>query len=1199
MAKKTGTAAQTKLSTPTRAAESEPSAIPYYGMRSRSLAWRSQWFQATRGTDEGLLTKARDAAFAHKKRLIVKGIKSGWKAGFDPAGAGSPWYPLGPRNVNGRVKSLAVHPTDANTIYAGAASGGVWKSTDGGQTWDSLWDMQETLAIGALGIARSAPNIIYAGSGEWTPGWGPSYQGAGVYLSTDSGATWSLRNAVQSRRIGKLVVDPTNSQRVWVCGDHGLERSTDGGTTWTTLRAGAITDIALDPANANNVFIGIRYDGFYKSADGGTTFNLLPGSPTGVGVEWPQIAIGVSGTHANNFIVVKTGGTVRTSNDGGSTFTAIPGAHGGFFAGWCDVVACAPDDEQILFWGGVGLDRTANAGTSWSGLPVHSDQHAVVFAPSNSNIVYVANDGGVWRSDDKGATIRKVSNGLVITQFYNINFWSGLSNVVGGGAQDNQTNFTTGGLTWHPVFINDGGWFLIDPTDPHIMYAESQNGNVAKSVDGGQTWASKTAGIVGSTAFEGILTMDPSNYLRLFYGTDRVLRSTDGLATAWTQSSQTLTGTVSAIAVAPSSSNRVYAATGSGKLYRSDDGGNTSPWADKSGTLPARAIRGIFVDPGNPDAVLVSIGGVSGLASAQAVYRTTTGGNAWTDVSGDLPNVVGNAVVVDPSDAITWYLATDTGVYRTTNGGTNWLPFDNGIPNVPVSDLVVDTASKILYCGTMGRGAFKLDITPAVVKASVDVYLRDDDLDTGERFPSPSGLQDPLIAAPGTANFWMSPDIKVNHMPVFTPSGVFDGVDFDATLQHQDPVRGESNRFYVQVQNRGWQTTHNVQVCAFVADASAGLPNLPNALTPPNFDLTSTAAWQPVGLAQTIAELKPNRPIIVSWDYTMPLGSATHTCCLAVVSSPDDPYNNPSSDIVQLITMDKRVCLKNLHVVDPGPGPMPLTMTTIDFHNAGEKAAEIDIIIRPNGFTRGTIGLLLPKVDIDPKRAAQGVEVLPLAPDDPLGKWHGQGGRDQGAGLARRLADCDRTRIFDFDRIKPSALVGIPVGPHQTLTGVLLSSLKNDVRQSGPASYEVVQRTKGKVVGGSTFQFGYPLPRKTAAAPVHYVRVRIVCEDLVRKAQGDVLVSEVRIEEDAARTYQRILGPDKQVVRRPLFDGILIDGQTLRLALMGGDNTTVYQRQFTGPVASWLGVRKAVDAKGVQFAYRIETVDPTMIPPAD
>src|SRR6185503_7849341 len=129
------------------------------------------------------------------------------------------------------------------------------------------------------------------------------------------------------------------------------------------------------------------------------------------------------------------------------------------------------------------------------------------------------------------------------------------------------------------------------------------------------TWASKTAGIVGSTAFEGILTMDPSNYLRLFYGTDRVLRSTDGLATAWTQSSQTLTGTVSAIAVAPSSSNRVYAATGSGKLYRSDDGGNTSPWADKSGTLPARAIRGIFVDPGNPDAVLVSIGGVSGLAS--------------------------------------------------------------------------------------------------------------------------------------------------------------------------------------------------------------------------------------------------------------------------------------------------------------------------------------------------------------------------------------------------------------------------------------------------------------------------------------------------------------------------------------------------------------------------------------------------------
>lgn len=116
------------------------------------------------------------------------------------------------------------------------------------------------------------------------------------------------------------------------------------------------------------------------------------------------------------------GDTVETSIDGGTGFTTLPGEHGGFFPGWNDALVCASDNEQIIFWGGTGLDRTADGGNTWTGLPVHGDQHAIVFAPSNSNIVYIVNDGGVYRSDDKGATVNYVSNGLVITQFYNINF---------------------------------------------------------------------------------------------------------------------------------------------------------------------------------------------------------------------------------------------------------------------------------------------------------------------------------------------------------------------------------------------------------------------------------------------------------------------------------------------------------------------------------------------------------------------------------------------------------------------------------------------------------------------------------------------------------------------------------------------------------------------------------------------------------
>lgn len=845
--------------------------IPLYAQRNHSLEWRANYFHLSRSKDLKLLTNARDIAYDHKLALIRKrGRGSGSRAGYDPAGAGSPWFSIGPRNVNGRIKSLAVHPTDPQTIYAGAASGGVWKSVDGGQTWDPLWDMQESLAIGAVAIATGSPNTVYAGTGEWTPGWGASYGGAGVYVSTDAGVTWSKRPAVNSRRIGKIVVNPTNAQEVWLCGDAGLEHSTNAGVTWTTLSTKVVTDIVLDPLNPRTVFIAARYDGFYKSTDSGATFTLLSGSPTGATVEFPQISVGQRGAHGNNFILVQMAGSVQSSIDGGQSFNVVPGSHGTIYPGWNDASGVAPDNESILFWGGVSLDRTDNGGSSWTSLPVHADQHAIVFAPSNTNIVYFANDGGVYRSDDKGATVVQVSNGLVVTQFYNIGIWSPLGNVLGGGSQDTGVNLTTGGLTWTPILGGDGGWVVIDPTDPRTIYSEyqgSEAGNVRKTTDGGQNWADKTAGMTGPKPWEGVMTMDPQDHLKIFYGTDKVLRSIDGLATAWTESSQVLTGEVTSIAIAPHLASRIYVGTTAGNIYRSDDGGNTKPWADKTSGLPGRPITSITT---TGDEVLASIGGLSGATSSQSVYHSTDGGNTWIDVSGDLPQVVGNSVLMDPSDASIYYLATDTGVWRTANRGTNWLAWDNGLPNCPCSGLVLDATSKVLYCGTMGRGAYKLDITPGVTKNMVDLYLRDDDLDTGERLPSPSGLPDPLMPSPGLAQFWMSPDIKVNHQPVFTKTGVFDGVNFDTALIHQDPYRGQSNRFYVQVHNRGWQSTHNVSIRAFIADASAGLPDLPNNLTAPNFDLVNTTNWTPVGAAQTVAELKPNRPSVVYWDFTIP-----------------------------------------------------------------------------------------------------------------------------------------------------------------------------------------------------------------------------------------------------------------------------------------------------------------------------------------
>jgi photosystem II stability/assembly factor-like uncharacterized protein len=1191
--------------------------------RNPNLDWRTRWFSSSRTSDQALLQKAQNAAWLHKRGLIEeKGRSSGALAGYDPAGAGSPWYSIGPRNVNGRVKALAVDPTNPDIVYAGAASGGVWKSNDGGQTWDALWDTQESLAIGAIGTAPGTPSTIYVGSGEWTPGFGASYPGAGVYVSTDAGTTWSVRPGCSCRRIGALVVDPADSSRLWICGDAGLERSEDGGLNWTLLRADTVTDIVFEPGSTSTIYIAVLGTGYFKSTDYGTSFNPLPGAPTGAGVAFPKMAIGVSGAHGTGFLVIRSAGVIQTSTDGGASFTVIAGTHGTGYNGWCDVVACAPDDENIIFSGGVGLDRTADGGASWSGLPVHADQHAVVFAPSNPNIVYFANDGGVYRSGDKGATLAKVSNGLVITQFYNIGFWRTLSNVVGGGAQDNATNYTTSGLTWLPVWKNDGGWFVIDPTDPRVMYAEGQNAYLAKSTDGGASWTSVTSGISGTTNWEGILTMDPNDHLRLYYGTNRVLRTLDGCATAWTAVSQTLSGEVSAIAVAPSDSNRVYAATTVGSVYRTDDGGTTTTWTDKTGTLPGKPISSIWVDPASADQLLVSVGGLlstgfpggGGGASPQSVFQSTDGGTTWSDVSGDLPVISANAVLADPSSASMFYVATDGGVYRTTDGGAHWLPFDNGIPNVPVADLAVDPALNMLYAATFGRGAYKLDITPGITKPIVDVYLRDDDLDTGERLPSPDNLPDPLVPAPARAVWWTSPDIKVNHAPYFVPTGVFDGVVFDTLLVHQDPFRGATDRFYVQVSNRGWQPTGNVSVRAFVADASLGLPPLPNALVAPAFDLSSTAAWAPVGPAQTIATLVPNRPVVISWDFALPTGTATHTCCLAVVSSPDDPFSNLATDIATLVTGDKRVCLKNLHVVDPGPAPLGMTLVGIDLFNGHSEAAWADIVVRPSQFGGGTVGLLLPAARfMDRAAALDGFQAVLLAPGDPVGNWyrprHHEG---ESRGLLTRWEGLDRNVLWQASPTAVSALRGIRLAAGRALKGVLALSLQGDRPDLAPR-VTLEQWINGKLAGGSTFQVGYDLPVDAIAAG-RSRRIRVTGEGLAwadgpqGRHRAGVLWLRLTVADDPGRAYLRHLGNPAQLRRsETLFDGLVLDGESLtveliELARTGDPNRgeRLYSRRLDGGVSRWLGHHTIRGGRNqIHGAYRIEEVAAATAPELD
>ena len=341
---------------------------------------------------------------------------------------------------------------------------------------------------------------------------------------------------------------------------------------------------------------------------------------------------------------------------------------------------------------------------------------------------------------------------------------------------------------------------------------------------------------------------------------------------------------------------------------------------------------------------------------------------------------------------------------------------------------------------------------------AVDLYLRDSILDTGERVPSPSGQPNPGDVS-DQVDWWESPDIKVDVLPYYLPDALFDGVEFDEDLVHEDPERTEVNRFYLQVHNRGWPTDHERLGPRLFADAHAGLPSLPNALTPPNFNLSSTADWQPIGAPQMIPVVAPNRPVIVHWDWTVPMGTNTHSCLLAVVSSADDPITTPETNVNNLVKSEKRVCLKNLHVINSASPRPAQTLVSIKFHNAKPTDDLIDISIQPVDFADGAIGMLLEPIDFaNPAAALQGVQVYALREGEEVGEWYKRPGSRETVDRADFWRRLDRSRIYEFDASKMSEIRGVRVGPKQTIRAVLTCKGTHKVPYGRTQRFVVTQR---------------------------------------------------------------------------------------------------------------------------------------------
>ena len=736
--------------------------------------------------------------------LLTRGFRPAFvKHWWDDVEVPKAWLPIGPlpgdnfRGI-GRVTQIAIHPLDGNILIAGAAGGGVWRTDNGGVFWWPQMQLEPTLTIGAVAIAPSNPQIMYAASGEDGGGYNPAWSGVGLYRSDNGGYSWKLMTSVASTRFSAIAVHPTKPDTVYLAGNRGLHKSTDGGITWRknpgqdSLFDGQITDVVVAyeepvfndglfslaalfggvPLLSEHVYIGVSNKGVFRSTSAGEqsvgtpAFTKLDGPnqlPSGFDAGWIKLALGRRGAHRQNFLAAKLGSLgsrIFTTIDGGTTWTErAQNVATVDYDEWCSVIAVDPLDENTLYAGAAGeLKRTVNGGQNpgdWVSINagVHPDQQDIVFDPRNPRRLFLANDGGVYRSENRGDNWTFASGYLQITQLYDIDISEKSPQVVAGGAQDNGVYYRDEFGFWRHIEWGDGTQVAIDPSRGHVFYFSAQNGLpmwLRRSLNGGGSHeALGTAGLSGGSPWVTIIKLEPTDNVadpltqRTMFvcGFQELFRSTNSGQT-WQRVEDasgrpfSTAGEITALEFSVRDPKILYLGTTIGALYRGTNGGKTAadwtridtPGSPADALFPLSQIQAISINAGNPNDVWLVFGGsgVSFTGRPDMILnpsgishlfrnRDALNINGWEDVSGSvatmsLPDVPTSAVALDDMDTEVAYAGTDVGVFRTADGGDTWFPFQTDLPRSPVTELRFNRRFRRLFAGTMGRGIYYRDI---------------------------------------------------------------------------------------------------------------------------------------------------------------------------------------------------------------------------------------------------------------------------------------------------------------------------------------------------------------------------------------------------------------------------------------------------------------------------------------------------------
>ncbi|EFL31953.1 glycosyl hydrolase [Streptomyces viridochromogenes DSM 40736] len=990
---------------------------------------------------------------------------------------GTTWTELGTTVFErDEISRILFDPTDTSGQRQFLSSSiGVYESTDDGMNWLSLrpGDASDLVVIPL--DASGGVKLVAA------------FKGFGLWTSTRTSGSWSAWARITASALPAVHDRVELSQRrnnpstiIAVFGSNGnlagLARTTDGGTTWSAIpvRLNVTAWYNSDlpgPGHFHSVLvpgadlIATAAPRTYTTAQGGG-----PGAPVHthtVSLTAQQIATMAAG-----------GGVVVDSNADATGHTHTFRFNVCRQTGYDLHVAIHPTNPNILFLGEVNLYRSLTGGGTFNPVPgIHSDHHAFAFDPASAATCWDVNDGGVYVSTSTGLTWTSRNRHLATLQYISIAQHSTWDNVMLGGTQDNGTQRYEGLPAWRAVDGSDGGFTAIDPQNPTRMYHQYFFTYILRSDDAGRTWLLKNKGIDSGAGFYSPFAFDPGDPNICYFGGRELWRSTDN-ADNWSAVTSGIQTAITAIAV-HSDNRTIYVGTNTGRVYRLLRTGATWNPADVTRTdvtapMPSSSISDLAVD--NTGTVWATLGSVlqsegGGEFTNDHVWRLGPNDAQWTPRSNGLAqaNPV-NTIVIDSNNNNRLFCGADVGVFRTENAGQNWYPWDQGLPNVPVFHLAVHGPRRLLRAATHGRSVWErpIDVTTAPM---ADLYLRDNMLDSGRGYPSPTGVPDPFDPAGSNRLWWwQSPDILVDApQPDYqTASPVSDYVAL-SRLQHRSIQRGRINRVYVQVHNRGAAAATNVQVRAFIADASAGLPALPADFwtngKPFTGDPTATS-WSPVGPTRTIGQLKPAEPSVIAWDYNAPLSASEHSCILAVTTCAQDPLNGAGIlDVSTLVPNRKHVTLKNLQVVGVTEGaPTPDDAFVLLLNNPAYTDRQFTLVVHWAGLPEGTRLFTVfeeeengqgPRPGEGVRPIDDGPQVLPARFTDRRGQVRNFDFRHAYELFA---ADDHQNRLSD---------VRIPL--HHSRAVALNVQVPEGMDESGQGQLHIVQQEGEHIVGGAAY----------------------------------------------------------------------------------------------------------------------------------